>query len=180
MVIEKDRVVSIEYMLKDDEGEVLDSSGGSDPLVYIHGNENIIAGLEKHLVGKTNGDSVSCAVPPVEAYGEYDDNLVFEVPKERFKEFGDLEVGTQFRTDEGPGLLTVTEIEGETVTVDANHPLAGETLHFDVKVVDVREATAEELEHGHVHGESACGDDCGCDDACEEGERGGGCGCGCH
>ncbi len=194
MVIEKDRVVSIEYTLKNDEGEIIDSSEG-EPLVYLHGNANIIPGLEKHLDGKTNGDDVACSVPPADAYGEYDDNLVFQVPKDRFKDFPELEVGTQFRTDEGPGILTVTAIEGDQVTVDANHPLAGDTLHFAVKVLDVREATAEELSHGHVHGAcscgcgdgdgecgDACGDDCDCEGDCGDGdEKEHGCSCGgCH
>jgi FKBP-type peptidyl-prolyl cis-trans isomerase SlyD len=172
MVIEKNRVVSIDYTLKDDDGEVLDSSEGSDPLVYLHGNDNIIPGLEKHLDGKKAGDSLSCVVPAAEAYGDYDDELVFEVPRDKFQDMGELEVGMQFRTDSGPGVVTVTKIEKDTITVDANHPLAGENLHFDVKVMDIREATSEELSKGHPHHE------CGCDGDCEDEESD--CDCGHH
>jgi FKBP-type peptidyl-prolyl cis-trans isomerase SlyD len=179
MVIEKNRVVTIDYKLQDTDGEILDSSEGSEPLVYLHGNDNIIAGLEKHLVGKKAGDSVDCLVPAVEAYGERDDSLVFKVPKSEFGPEAELEVGAQFEAhgEEGAQIVTVIGIEGDEVSIDANHPLAGEDLHFTVKVVDVREATAEEIEHGHIHGE--CG--CGCEHEEGEGCGDGECGCGgCH
>jgi FKBP-type peptidyl-prolyl cis-trans isomerase SlyD len=182
MVIEKDRVVTIDYELKDVDGEVLDSSRGAEPLVYIHGNENIIPGLERQLVGKKAGDQVACVVPASEAYGERDDELVFEVPKSEFGDEAELEIGMQFHAhgEGGSKIVTVLGIEGDKVKLDANHPLAGEELHFDVKIVDVREATAEELEHGHVH------QDCDCDGECEDGcgDEECGCGhdggCGCH
>jgi FKBP-type peptidyl-prolyl cis-trans isomerase SlyD len=184
MVIEKDRVVTIDYKLQDSKGEVIDSSEGSDPLVYIHGNDNIIAGLEKHLVGKKAGDKVKCVVPAKEAYGERDDSLVFTVSKSEFGEGSPIEPGMQFEAhgEDGAQIVTVVGIEGDEVKIDANHPLAGEELHFSVEVKDVREATAEELEHGHVHGGCACG----CEGGCGEGEEcGDGCGdgeegCGCH
>ena len=174
MVIEKDRVVTIDYQLRDSDGEVLDASDASDPLVYLHGNDNIIKGLEKHLQGRKAGDEVSCVVPAVEAYGERDDSLVFKVQKSEFGPGAELEEGMQFEAhgEEGAQIVTVVGIQGNEVTVDANHPLAGEELHFTVKVVGVREATAEELEHGHVH--SACG----CEHDCEDGDcEGGDCGC---
>jgi FKBP-type peptidyl-prolyl cis-trans isomerase SlyD len=179
MVIEKDRVVTIDYKLKDSTGEVIDSSDAADPLIYLHGNDNIIAGLEKHLFGKKAGDEVACVVPAKEAYGERDEALVFKVPKSEFGEGASIEPGMQFEAhgEDGAQIVTVMGIEGDEVTIDANHPLAGEELHFAVKVVDVREATPEELEHGHVHG----GCDCGCDEDCD-GEQGEGCGqggCGC-
>ncbi len=176
MIIEKDRVVTIDYKLQDSDGEVLDSSEGSEPLVYLHGNDNIIPGLEKHLAGKKAGDAVDCVVPADEAYGLHDDSLVVKVKKDEFGPDAEIEIGMQFEAhgEGGSQIVTVVGIEGDQVTIDANHPLAGEDLHFTVKVVDVREATSEELEHGHVHSE--CG--CGCGDDCGEDEEGG-CGCGC-
>jgi len=178
MIIEKDRVVSIDYTLRDNNGNLIDSSEGSDPLEYLHGNGNIIPGLEKALAGKKAGDKLTCSIAAADAYGERDDSLIFKVNKSEF-EGADIEVGMQFEAhgEEGAQIVTVEGIEGEEVTIDANHPLAGETLNFDVKVVDVREATSEELEHGHVHG----GCDCGCEGDCEDGEGEGSCGCGnCH
>ncbi|HUX37075.1 MAG TPA: peptidylprolyl isomerase [Rectinemataceae bacterium] len=178
MVIEKNRVVSIDYKLVDDDGDLIDSSEDGEPLVYLHGNGNIIPGLEKHLEGKKQGDAVNCVIAAVEAYGERDESLVFTVGKDEF-EGTDVAVGMQFEAhgEHGVQIVTVMSVEGDEVKVDANHPLAGENLHFDVKVVEVREASAEELEHGHVHGahghDHGCdceGDDCDCDgDGCEDG-----------
>ncbi|MDA8410493.1 MAG: peptidylprolyl isomerase [Treponema sp.] len=183
MVIEKNRVVSIDYKLVDDEGDLIDSSEEGEPLIYLHGSGNIIPGLEKQLEGKKQGDSISCVLAPVEAYGERDDSLVFTVGKDEF-EGSEVEVGMQFEAhgENGAQIVTVISIENDEVKVDANHPLAGEQLHFDVQIVDVREASAEELEHGHVHGahsHEGCDGDCDCDgegDGCEDGS----CGCGHH
>jgi FKBP-type peptidyl-prolyl cis-trans isomerase SlyD len=177
MVIEKDRVVTIDYKLQDSTGEVIDESEGANPLIYLHGNDNIIAGLEKHLIGKKTGDELACVVPAKEGYGERDEALVFKVPKSQFGDGASIELGMQFEAqgEDGSQIVTVRSIEGDEVTIDANHPLAGEELHFTVKVVDVREATAEELEHGHVHGGCDCG--CGCDEGCDEGCGDKGCGC---
>jgi FKBP-type peptidyl-prolyl cis-trans isomerase SlyD len=178
MVIEKDRVVTIDYKLQDSEGQVIDSSEDSDPLVYIHGNDNIIAGLEKHLLGKQAGDKVSCVVPAKEGYGERDDSLVFKVTKAEFGDGAQIEEGMQFEAhgEDGAQIVTVVGIEGDEVTIDANHPLAGEELHFTVDVKDVREATPEELEHGHVHGGCGCEGGCGDGEDCAH-EHGDGCGC---
>ena len=181
MDIKKNRVVTIEYNLRDEAGRLLDSSEGGEPLVYLHGNDNIIAGLEKHLEGKIPGDAVDCNVPAVEAYGERDENLVFKVPKKDFGESAEIAPGMQFEAhgEDGAQIVTVVSVDGEEVTIDANHPLAGENLHFDVKVVDVRDATSEELAHGHVHHESGCedcGEGCGCGDDCSCGDDG--CDCG--
>ena len=177
MIVEKDRVVSIDYTLRDNNGNLIDSSEGSDPLEYLHGNGNIIPGLEKALAGKKAGDKLTCSIAAADAYGERDDSLIFKVNKSEF-EGADIAVGMQFEAhgEEGAQIVTVVGIEGEEVTIDANHPLAGETLNFDVKVVDVREATSEELEHGHVHG----GCECGCEGDCEDDEGEGSCGCGGH
>ncbi len=178
MEIKKDRVVTIDYTLRDDSGKLLDTSAGSEPLSYLHGNENIIPGLERELEGKNPGDAVACSIKPEEAYGERDESLVFKVHKKDFGDNVEVAPGMQFEAhgEGGVQIVTVVNVDGEEVTLDANHPLAGETLHFDVKVVDVREATPEELEHGHVHAASSgcCGDDCGegcdCGDGdCEDG-----------
>ncbi|MBU2761331.1 FKBP-type peptidyl-prolyl cis-trans isomerase [Acidithiobacillus sulfurivorans] len=155
MIISNDKVVTIDYSLTDEEGELIDSSVGEEPLIYLHGHHGIIPGLEQALAGHRTGDKVEVSIPPEEGYGDWDEDLVEVVSKEDFDDPEDLEIGTQFETetDEGARLATVIDIEGEEVTVDLNHPLAGMTLNFDVTVLDVRDATAEELAHGHVHGE---------------------------
>jgi FKBP-type peptidyl-prolyl cis-trans isomerase SlyD len=154
MQIAKNKVVSIDYTLKDDAGEVIDSSEGFEPMFYLHGFDNIVPGLEKALDGKQAGDQIQVSVSPAEGYGERDDSLQQVVPKEAFQGIDDLEVGMQFRadSDEGQQIVTILAIDGDNVTVDGNHPLAGETLNFDITVVEVRDASADELEHGHVHG----------------------------
>jgi FKBP-type peptidyl-prolyl cis-trans isomerase SlyD len=147
-------VVSIHYTLKDDGGEVLDSSVGGEPLAYIQGHGNLVAGLEKALEGKQDGTSVTVVVPPAEGYGIRDESLIQRVPRRSLQGAGDIKKGMQFqaRTEDGMRLFTVTAIIGDMVTLDGNHPLADQNLHFDVQIVGVREATSEELEHGHVHG----------------------------
>ena len=159
MKANKDKIVSIEYTLKDDSGEVIDTSKGREPLDYIHGAGNIIEGLERSLEGKGIGDSFSVSIPPEEAYGERDDSLVQVVERQFIDVEGELEAGMQFQTqtENGVVILTVSGVDGENVTLDQNHPLAGVTLHFDVEVVGVREAAAEEREHGHPHGPEGCG-----------------------
>lgn len=154
MKIAKDAVVTIDYTLTDEHGKVLDSSIGQEPLTYLHGAGNLIPGLESQLEGKSKGDEVKISVPPAEAYGDRDERKVLTVAREQFSGVDKLEVGMQFTAGGGQGeyIVTVTRIEGDTVTVDANHPLAGRTLNFDVRVVDVRNATPDELSHGHVHG----------------------------
>nr|WP_203434401.1 peptidylprolyl isomerase [Nitrosococcus halophilus] len=154
MQVSDRKVVYIHYTLKNKEGTVLDSSSQETPLAYIHGIGSIIPGLEKALAGKSEGDKFNISVDPEEAYGERNETLIQAVPRDAFQGVEDLQEGMQFQaqTPSGPQLITVTEIGTEQVMVDANHPLAGETLDFDVEVVDIREATEEELEHGHVHG----------------------------
>ena len=155
MQIAKDKVVLINYILKNDTGEVIDSSEGSDPLAYLHGAENIIPGLENALEGKAAGDTLSVTIAAEEAYGLFDESKVQEVPKEMFEDAGEVIVGAQYHAagpDGGHITITVTEVTDDTVTVDANHPLAGENLSFDVTIVEIRDASPEELEHGHVHG----------------------------
>lgn len=169
MEIKKDCVVTIDYSLRDDTGRLIDSSTETEPLVYLHGNENIIPGLEQNLEGKNPGDAINCSISPKDAYGDRDESLVFKVKKEDFGENAEVAPGMQFEAhgENGVQIVTVVKIDGNDVTLDANHPLAGETLHFDVKVVNVREATSEELEHGHVHSaHDECDEDCDCDEGC--------------
>lgn len=155
MKVADNTVVVIDYTLTNNEGQVIDSSEGAGPLAYLHGAGNIIPGLEDALLGKEAGDEVKASIEPENAYGERHEALKQEVPAELFSGVEKVEVGMQFQseTDQGPVLVTVTEVGEQTITVDGNHPLAGVHLNFDVNVREVREATAEELEHGHVHGE---------------------------
>lgn len=154
MEIADNTVVSFDYTLKDASGNVIDSSKGSDPLTYIHGGGALIPGLARALEGKSAGASFSVRVPADEAYGERDDELIEVVPRDRFDASLELAVGMQFeaRDENERRIVTIIEIEGDAVTLDANHPLAGAELHFDVTVKSVRAATPEELTHGHVHG----------------------------
>ena len=155
MQIASDKVVAIHYTLKNDAGDVLDTSEGREPLAYLHGANNIIPGLEKALEGKAAGDKVDVSVEPAEAYGERQEQLVQEVPREAFQGVDDIQPGMQFNAQgpQGPVLVTVVEAGEETVKIDGNHPLAGQKLHFDVEVADVRDATDDEKTHGHAHGE---------------------------
>lgn len=153
MQIAKNTVVSIHYTLRDDQGNVLDSSEGKDPLLYIQGIGNLIPGMEEGLEGKLKGDKLDIKVTPEKGYGTRNDSLIQKVPRTAF---GDQEVrpGMQFQaqTSNGAQIVTITEVGLESVTVDGNHPLAGVGLNFAVQVMDVRQATEDELSHGHVHG----------------------------
>ncbi|TDR56225.1 FKBP-type peptidyl prolyl cis-trans isomerase /apo-metallochaperone SlyD [Halomonas ventosae] len=155
MQIAQNSVVAFHYTLTNDSGEVLDSSEGREPLTYLHGAGNIIPGLEKQLEGRATGDKLQAKVSPEEGYGEVQPQLVQEVPRDAFQGVDSVEPGMQFQaqTQGGPLMVTVTSVEGDTVTVDGNHPLAGQALNFDVEIAEVREASEEEVEHGHVHGE---------------------------
>ena len=155
MQIKKNTVVTMDYHLRDDENTVIDSSGDSGPFPYLHGAGGIIPGLESAMEGKKAGDNVKVRIPPEEGYGERDDSLLQSVPRENFQGIDDISVGMQFQTpmeDGSQQVVTVMTVDDKQVTVDGNHPLAGVPLNFDVTVVDVRDATDEELEHGHVHG----------------------------
>ncbi len=149
------RVVTIHYTLTNDQGEQLDSSRveGREPLSYLEGAQNIIGGLESALNKKNAGDQVKVSVAPAEGYGEVNEELIQPVPRSAFEGVDTIEPGMQFQaqTPGGPQIVRVVEVSDETVTIDANHPLAGQTLHFDVEVVEAREATAEEQEPGHVN-----------------------------
>jgi FKBP-type peptidyl-prolyl cis-trans isomerase SlyD len=155
MPIAQNSVVTIHYTLKDDAGEVIDSSREGDPIAYLHGHGNLVPGLERELEGKSTGDKVNVSVTPEHGYGEYDKNLVQQVPRRAMQGIKNVTVGMrlQAQTPQGPRAVVVTRLVGDMVTIDGNHPLAGKNLNFDVEITDVREATEEELSHGHVHGE---------------------------
>lgn len=159
MQIKKNKVVAIDYTLKSDDGELIDTSEGLEPLAYLHGVGGIIPGLERVLEGKQMGDQLQVKVVPADGYGERDDALEQEVALDQFEDSENLALGMQFQveSDEGPMVVTVIEIDDDVVTIDGNHPMAGLNLNFDVTVREVREATEEELSHGHVHGEGGCG-----------------------
>ncbi len=162
MKIESDCVVSIHYTLKDEDNEVIDSSVDSEPLMYLHGHHQIVAGLERALLGKSPGENLSVTVAPADGYGEYDPTLTTEVDKKNFPEGASLDVGEVFEfSQEGDNsiLVRITDVQGDKITVDANHPLSGMSLFFEVQVVDVRAASPEEIEHGHAHGPHTCDDD---------------------
>jgi FKBP-type peptidyl-prolyl cis-trans isomerase SlyD len=155
MQISKNKVATIDYTLTNPQGQVIDSSRGAQPLSYLHGVGGIIPGLEGALEGKTTGEKITVTIPPEQAYGLRNEQLVQTVPKKGFQGIQTITPGMQFRAQGPQGqmqIVTVVAVEGDNVKVDANHPLAGVTLKFDVDVVDVREATQEELSHGHVHG----------------------------
>jgi len=154
MQIAKNAVVEIDYTLTDAEGKVLDSSSGRTPLPYMHGTGNIIPGLEAALEGKSAGDKVNVTIAPEQAYGVRDNNLLQTVPRTAFQGVKTIEVGMQFRASNNgqTRIVRVVGFDGDDIKLDANHPLAGVTLTFDVSIVSVREATVEEVSHGHVHG----------------------------
>ena len=154
MRIEKNTVVAFDYTLTDDTGQVLDTSEGREPLSYLHGTSGIIPGLERELDVKQAGDQFQVAIAPEDGYGHRNESLRQEVPRDRFDGVEDLQLGMQFQVESnaGPMMITVVNIAEDVVTVDGNHPLAGVNLNFKVEVQEVREATEEEIEHGHAHG----------------------------
>ena len=154
MHIGDQKVVTLHYTLTDNEGRVIDQSEDGS-FAYLHGASNIIPGLENALSGKSAGEEMSVAVSPEDAYGVRDESMLQQVPKNMFEDSSQIAVGTQFHA-QGPNgemlVVTVMEVQEEHVLVDGNHPLAGVELNFDVKIIDVRDASEEEVEHGHVHG----------------------------
>lgn len=154
MEISNNTVVTIHYTLKNNNGDIIDSSSDAGPFSYLHGANNIIPGLESALTGKTVGEKLDTTIEPKDAYGERHDDLIQVLPRAQFAGVDDLQPGMQFQAESTEGnmqIITVTAVNDEEVTVDANHPLAGETLHFSVEILDLREATESEIEHGHTH-----------------------------
>ena len=169
MQIADDTLVAIDYALKDDDGNLIDQSQPGKPLSYLHGHSNIIPGLESALTGKQTGDSLEVRVEPSKGYGEFNPAMEQIIPRKRFEGVDQLEVGMQFQaaTEQGPVTVRVTKVEGDSVTVDGNHPLAGKHLNFAVTITEVRTATEEELSQNSYTGGGGC---CG-----GGGEQGGGC-----
>ncbi|MDX1387723.1 MAG: peptidylprolyl isomerase [Acidobacteriota bacterium] len=154
MKVAKNHVVSMHYTLTGPDGNEIDSSSGSDPFSYLHGARNIVPGLEKALEGKSAGDEFQVELQPEDAYGPRTDELIQMVPRKMFQGADKVEVGQSFRSEGQDGsvrTIVVVDVDGDNVKVDANHPLAGMVLSFDIRVTDVREASTEEIEHGHVH-----------------------------
>ncbi len=188
MKIAKDHAVSFDYEVRNSRNELIDTSGDKGPLAYLHGYASIIPGLEKALEGKAAGDKIEAVVPPVEAYGMRDERRMAQVDRSIFPEGADIKPGMRFRatSEHGADNVVVVAVDGNTVTVDANHPLAGETITFKVTVRDVRPATEDEIAHGHVHhahshGHEGCCGGHGHGHKHDDGECcGGHGGCGCH
>lgn len=168
MKIAKDTVVSLAYQVRTKDGVIVDEATAVAPLEYLHGAGDLIKGLENALDGRQIGDKFDVEIEANNAYGDYNENLVQNVPRDVFVGVDKLEVGMRFLadTEHGPVPVEITAIDGDTITIDGNHMLAGQDLKFNVEVVNVREATAEELTHGHVHGAHS--------------HDHGGCGCGGH
>lgn len=180
MKIEKNKMVKIHYTLKGDDGVVIDSSLDKEALEYLHGVGMLIPGMEAALEGKEAGEKFSTVIEPKDGYGEYNPQYVVEVPRDRFDVEAEIEPGQKFQaeTPAGPMLVTVIKVTPETITIDSNHELAGKTLHFEVEVVDVRDATEEETA---PYENTGCGGGCGgCGGSCGDGGCGesgcGGCG----
>ena len=153
MQVEKNKVVEIDFTLKNSSGQVMDSSEGREPLFYIQGIGNLVPGVENALEGKNSGERVLVTVPPEAGYGMRNESLVLSVNRDKFAEIEGLKEGLRFQMDTPSGsmVFAVVQVGDEEVVVDGNHPLAGMTLDFDIKIQSVRDATSEELEHGHVH-----------------------------
>tara|TARA_B100001146_G_C15997354_1_gene355219 strand:- start:79 stop:564 length:486 start_codon:yes stop_codon:yes gene_type:complete len=155
MRISEQKVVTMNYEVADDQGQLIDRSEEGGPLAYIHGNGQLIPGLETALEGRGKGDKIAVDVPPEQGYGERDEEGVQIVARNQFDDSVEIEVGMQFEAqddDEGHQIVTVAAVDGENITLDTNHPLAGKNLRFKVEILDVRDASTEELSHGHVHG----------------------------
>lgn len=154
MNITKHKVATLTYVLKDNDGTIIDQADEQQPFAYIQGTDGIIPGLESALEGKSAGDNLKVSIDPEQGYGARNDSLVQVVPLDMFQGVDKVETGMQFHaeTNQGVNVVTVTKVDGDQVSIDGNHPLAGVTLNFDVTVLEVRDATAEELDHGHAHG----------------------------
>lgn len=153
MQISSNKVVSFSYKLTDSDGELIDETPKGESFPYLHGHQNIVPGLEKQLEGLKKGDAITAKVLAGEAYGEFDEELIFQVPRSNFPKELTIVEGMEFDSDgpEGPMTVVVTNVDKDLITVNANHPLAGVDLTFDIKITDVREATPQEIAHGHVH-----------------------------
>ncbi|HXU61948.1 MAG TPA: peptidylprolyl isomerase [Polyangia bacterium] len=156
MQVAEKKAVTIKYTLRDEEGAVLDSTDGRDPLTYLHGAGNLVPGVEEALAGKSAGDEIKVTVPPEKGYGTREEGNIRNVPVRKLPD-GRIQPGAtvQLNTNHGPVIAVVKAVKGDYATIDLNHPLAGKTLKFELQVVEVRDATEEEIAHGHVHAPGA-------------------------
>jgi len=156
MQVAEKKAVTIKYTLRDEEGAVLDSTEGRDPLTYLHGAGNLVPGVEEALAGKSAGDEIKVTVPPEKGYGAREEGNIRNVPVRKLPD-GRIQPGAtvQLNTNHGPVIAVVKVVKGDYATIDLNHPLAGKTLKFELQVVEVRDATEEEIAHGHVHAPGA-------------------------
>jgi len=174
-MIETDSVVTVHYTGTLPDGEEFDSSRGGEPMTFLVGHKQMIPGFEEELMGASSGESREFTLPPERAYGERDDDAIQQVSREQFPEDMELKPGMMMaaQTDQGPIPFTISEIDGNEITIDFNHQMAGKTLIFNVEIIEIRDATPDEIAHGHVHGPSGnhqhpeekkdnCGDGCGC------------------
>ncbi|EGM69227.1 peptidylprolyl isomerase [Shewanella sp. HN-41] len=159
MKITQHSAVTIHYRLSDQEGRLLEDSFSAEPMLYLHGTENLIPGLEAALEGKVKGEKLDVTISAEEAYGPYHDGLRQAVPLEAFGDIEDIVPGMRFiaETEMGQRPVQVVEVKDDVVIVDGNHPLAGQALSFSIEILDVREGTAEEIAHGHIHAHGGCG-----------------------
>lgn len=158
MTITKNQVVSLHYTLKNDDGDIIDSSEGLPTLDFIYGMGAVIKGLEKALANKQVGDSFNVSIPPEDAYGFERIENIQSIPLSQFEDPSSIQPGVQFQLDNG-ALAVVQSVSKESVTLDMNHPLAGQTLHFDISIENLRDASEKEISDGKIHGPDA---DCGC------------------
>lgn len=164
MIVEKDKIVSITYHATDETGAIVDSNADFEPLEYLHGHGNILENLETAIDGLQIAEEKKVTLTPEQAYGEFDPELVFEVSRDQFPEGAEqVQLGTMVQSSDGQELL-VTDIDGDKIVLDGNHPLAGRILHYNITVKNIRQPTPEELSHGHAHKVQGndCGDGCGC------------------
>ena len=165
MEISKNKIASLSYTLKNDDGQILDQADKENPFLYMHGTGGIIKGLESALENKKVDENFNVIISPEDAYGEHDPALTEAVPRTMFEGISDenLVAGAQFhaQTAQGTQIITIADVEGDMVKIDANHPLAGQTLHFEVAVLDIRDASEDEIAHGHPHMPGGCGHDHG-------------------
>ena len=153
MFVSTNKVVILNYTLTDDNNQIIDQSTDGT-FAYLHGANNIIPGLEKALLDKKVGDNIKVSIEPAEGYGHHDASMVQEVPMDMFESAEQVQVGQQFHAQGPHGntiIITVTKVDGDNVTIDGNHPLAGMPLNFDVTIMDIRDASEEEITHGHAH-----------------------------
>ena len=165
LTINENKVVTFEYTLKNDSGDIIDSSTNNGPITYLHGSENIIPGLETELEGKMIGDKFHASIEPEDGYGIRYEELVQKIEKDRLSHLPKIEIGMQIQAydEDGMQIFTIVDISDNDVTLDGNHPLSGQKLHFDVEIIDMREATEEEIEFG-LQVDCGCGDTNGCDE----------------